>query len=147
MSGGLPPETAVARMVGSWAPAGVYLTVTFGDCFLNPSSTAWKFFCSSPVQTPVNEMVPETFVSAAVDPPPAAAVEAGAAGVVGLELELQLDPPQAARARPATTASGPYRCHRWLLIVVLLRRRCRGSSRHRRSAGRSDRRRARPRRP
>src|SRR4051812_10045705 len=101
MSGGLPPETAVARMVGSWSPAGVYLTVTFGYCFLNPSSTAWKFFCSSPVQTPVNEMVPETFVSAAVDPPPAAAVEAGAAGGGG--------PRPGARPRPRRGGRSPRR--------------------------------------
>src|SRR3954452_2954353 len=148
MSGGLPPATAVARMVGSWSPAGVYFTVTFGYCCLKPSSTAWKFFCSSPVQTPVKVMVPDTLVFAAVDPAARAAVEAGAAGVVALELELELDPPQAASAMPATTASGPNRCHRWLLmVVILLRWRCPGSSRHRRSAARSGRRPAPPRPP
>src|SRR5437763_11965181 len=116
MSGGLPPETAVARIVGSWSPAGVYFTVTFGYCFLKPSRTAWKFFCSSPVQTPVNDTVPETLVAGAVEAAPPA-VDA-AAGVAELELDELEPPPQAATARAtAATASGPNRCERCRRIV------------------------------
>src|SRR4051795_4382129 len=63
-SGGLPPCTAVLSTVGVLSPAGLYFTLTFGYCFLNPSMTAWKDFCSSPVQMPTSEMLPETLLAA-----------------------------------------------------------------------------------
>src|SRR6266536_4809349 len=59
-SGGLPPATAVASTVGVWSPDDVYLTLTSGFAFVNPSMTAWKFCSSAPVHTPVIEMLPET---------------------------------------------------------------------------------------
>src|SRR3954452_8046435 len=112
MSGGLPPATAVASTVGSWSPAGLYLTVTFGNFSLNPSSTAWKFFCSSPVQTPANEMSPETLASgaaAAVDPA-GALVAAGAAALVAPLVVESLPPPHAATtsATAATASAGRW---------------------------------------
>src|SRR3954447_20136511 len=70
-SGGLPPSTAVPSTVGTLSPADVYFAVTFGYLALKPSSTAWKDFCSSPVQTPMIDTLPETFEAAGVvaDPP------------------------------------------------------------------------------
>src|SRR3954454_21434262 len=63
-SGGLPPWTAVLSTVGVLSPAGLYFTVTFGYCFLKPSMTAWKDFCSSPVQMPTTETLPLTLLAA-----------------------------------------------------------------------------------
>ena len=60
MSGGLPPSTAVERTVTMLSPPEVYLTVTSGFFSLKPSITAWKDFCSGPVQTPITEIEPET---------------------------------------------------------------------------------------
>ena len=42
MLGGLPPCTAVDSTVGSWSPAEVYFTFTFGYCAVNPSMTCLK---------------------------------------------------------------------------------------------------------
>src|SRR6266511_2214563 len=83
MSGGLPPSTAVLTTVGTLSPAEVYFTLTFGYVSLNLSITAWKDFCSSPVQMPTTETDPDTFEAAEVDvpplPQPAAATRAAAA--------------------------------------------------------------------
>src|ERR671936_1135956 len=87
-SGGLPPCTAVESTVGVLSPVGLYLTETFGYFFLNPSSTAWKFFCSSPVQTPLIEIFPLTAV---LTPDAALPVAVGV-----LELLPELLPPQPA---------------------------------------------------
>src|SRR5215211_9068047 len=62
-SGGLPPSTAVPSTVGTLSPAEVYLTFTFGYFCWKPSRTAWKDFCSSPLQTPTTDTLPETLVS------------------------------------------------------------------------------------
>ena len=60
MSGGLPPSTAVERTVTMLSPPDVYLTVASGFFSVKPSITAWKDFCSGPVQTPITEIEPET---------------------------------------------------------------------------------------
>src|SRR3954447_9873013 len=104
-SGGLPPWTAVLSTVGVLSPAGLYLTLTLGYFLVNPSITAWKDFCSSPVQMPTIERLPETLAAAAVvlaaveDPPPP------------LLLLLSLPQPAAAKARApsAASAAGPNR--------------------------------------
>src|SRR4051794_8778408 len=105
-SGGLPPSTAVPRTVGTLSPAGLYFTVTLGCVFLNPSITAWKDFCSSPVQMPTIEMLPETL---ALDAVVLAAVEPAAPVL----LSLLSSPPQPAAARArvpsAARAAGPNR--------------------------------------
>ena len=77
------------------SPAGLYLTVTFGYCLLNASTTRWKFFCSCATQMPTTEMLPLTFLLADVvlAPPP----------LVLLELLLLL--PQPAKATSAATAA------------------------------------------
>ena len=58
----MPPCTAVESTVGVLSPVDRYVTLTFGYFSLKPSSTAWKCFCSSPVQTPTIEILPETSV-------------------------------------------------------------------------------------
>ena len=42
------------------SPPDVYLTSTFGYCFLNPSITAWNDVCSSPAQIAIIESEPLT---------------------------------------------------------------------------------------
>ena len=69
MSGGLPPSTAVETTVGTLSPAEVYLTFTSGYCSLKASITAWNDLCSSPVQMPTTETLPETSLAALVEPP------------------------------------------------------------------------------
>src|SRR3954466_16168660 len=71
-SGGRPPDKAVDRTVGVLSPAGLYLTLTFGYCLLNASTTRWKFFCSCATQIPTIEMLPLTFLllAALLVPPP-----------------------------------------------------------------------------
>src|SRR5664279_3348478 len=59
-SGGLPPATAVESTVGTLSPADVYLTLTPGNFFWKAVSTAWKFFCSAPLQTPTHDRLPLT---------------------------------------------------------------------------------------
>ena len=71
-SGGSPPSIAVDSTVGTLSPAGLYLTLTFGYFLLNPSSTAWKDFCSCAVQMPTTEMLPETLDVSSLAPPPVA---------------------------------------------------------------------------
>ena len=58
----MPPCTAVESTVGVLSPVDRYVTLTFGYFALKPLSTAWKCFCSSPVQTPTIETLPETSV-------------------------------------------------------------------------------------
>src|SRR4051812_35525938 len=127
MSGGLPPWTAVPTTVGTLSPAEVYLTLTFGYDSLNLSITAWKDFCSSPVQMPTTEPWREGWVFGGVadGPPPPLPPP---------------PPPQPASASSAvaTRASGACRWRRCLITVVLLpsgfRRRSRARSPDRRSA-------------
>src|SRR3954452_13216410 len=64
MSGGCPPATAVDRSGGGLPPPDVYLTVTFGYFLLNASMICWKNFCSSAVQMPTIDTLPETFAAA-----------------------------------------------------------------------------------
>src|SRR3954462_15838832 len=59
-SGGRPPDKAVDRAVGVLSPAGLYWTLTFGDCLLKASTTSWKFFCSFATQMPTIESLPLT---------------------------------------------------------------------------------------
>src|SRR5437763_1010655 len=59
-SGGVPPATAVERTVGVLSPVDLYETFTPGFALVNPLRTAWKDFCSSPVQTPTIEIFPES---------------------------------------------------------------------------------------
>src|SRR3954454_23971820 len=102
-SGGLPPCTAVLSTVGVLSPAGLYFTVTFGYVFLKPPITAWKDFCSSPVQIPTSETLPETLLAALVVLVP----------VDEDELLLSLLPPHPAAmkadAASATSAPAPKR--------------------------------------
>src|SRR5436190_13797694 len=93
MSGGFPPCTAVARTVGTLLPAEVYLTWTFGYCWLKALITAWNAVCSGPVQMPTNEIDPDTEL---VEPP-----------LLDDPLEL---PPQAT----ATAATAAKRTNAWV---------------------------------
>src|SRR3954453_12177633 len=128
-SGGLPPSTAVERTVGVLSPVERYLTLTFGYFSVKPSSTAWKCFCSSPVQTPTIETFPFTSDEPeAVVPPPL------------LELEL---PPQAANTSTGTATSVAVitLCRfTYVLLSRGIRHRSRAPSRDRRSAERACRR-------
>ena len=85
MSGGLPPWTAVESRGARLSPPDVYLTSTFGYCFLNPSITAWNDVCSSPAQIAIIEsepltssFPPELLLLLSPPPPQAAAPNASA---------------------------------------------------------------------
>src|SRR4051794_20779782 len=112
-SGGLPPSTAVERTVGGLSPVERYLTATFGDFCLKPSSTAWKCFCSSPVQTPTIETLPLTSLE------PVAVVAPPLLLLLLLSFEL---PPQAASARTTATASVAVAVTRSRFTLLLLSR-------------------------
>src|SRR5262245_34738917 len=86
--GGLPPSTAVERMVARLSPPDVYLTSTFGYLSLKPLMTCWNDCCSSPAQIAMTETEPETSSFPLAPPPP-----------------LSPPPPQPAAAKASTAAS------------------------------------------
>ncbi len=105
-SGGLPPCTAVESTVGVLSPVDRYVTLTFGYFSLKPSSTAWKCFCSSPVQTPTIETLPET----SVDP----------SAVVAPLLDFLLPHAVSARSATARSAASVSDC-RFTMVLLLSR--------------------------
>src|SRR5581483_2499626 len=103
-SGGLPPATAVDRTVGVLSPVDLYETFTPGYFLVNPARTAWKAFCSAPVQTPTIEILPLT-----------ALVRCDVAPAVPI-------PIAAASARAPTSAAIANHCRFTLLLLSGSRR-------------------------